>query len=805
MFLPKKKPDIVALDRLDIELVVSGASQVQIAPVYRPDLTGDLCPCEPAVSVYDVEPSYRVAMICPKPHCSEDMEFAVRLQQIGTSCNVTCPACGEVSQWTPIWDNVIQDLSSWLEESAPYPPIEDVSFVLAQPGVVGKAYRRVEIEPQQPRLLVSEEDEKLCVHGLKKRFCATCREKDARRRERKKGPKWVDPFDLILPVLQPPLGENLDSPLAFAPDQELDPFQRTGVKFLVEHPIALLGDEMGLGKSIQAIVALRVLSRRGAFAKALILCPKSVLGDWDKKLWEWAPEFVVQRVHGPRDQRELLWKSPAHIYLTTYETLREDLFRQSAAATLQPRQFDLAILDEIQKIKTPSAGVTKASRMIQPAFRWGLSGTPLENRLEELISVFAYLKPGLLHYEDAAAPSRVSKRIKDYVLRRRKADVLPELPEKRREDVWLELTPAQRAAYDRAEQTGKVQLDGMGETVTVQHVFALIAKLKQICNMEPVSRESCKLEYLTERLEELCEQDDKALVFSQYPEKTLEHLVPQLKEFNAKVFKGSLSSGQRDELIREFQEEEACKVLLLSTKAGGTGITLTRANYVFHYDLWWNPAVAAQAEDRSHRKGQAKTVFVTSLLTLGTIEEDIQAILAAKQRLFNQVVDSLSDTDLSNVLTEEDLFSLFDLKKVRPKRSPVSPLRGVSPSTALDRLTPQEFEQLTAQLFERMGYHVKLTPMSRDQGVDVYAKRITTSGTEYLAIQCKHYPNGVVGVEHVRALYGVIEAKQEITKGILVTSGLFSTGCKEFASNKRLELFDGAYLTGLLEKHQLSV
>jgi HJR/Mrr/RecB family endonuclease len=243
----------------------------------------------------------------------------------------------------------------------------------------------------------------------------------------------------------------------------------------------------------------------------------------------------------------------------------------------------------------------------------------------------------------------------------------------------------------------------------------------------------------------------------------------------------------------------------MSVKAGGLGLTLTRANHVYHFDLWWNPSVAAQAEDRAHRIGQKKTVFVTSLLTVDTIEERIQNLLKKKRQLFKEVIDDLSDDNLSKVLTEDELFGLFGLGKPKHISTPKTTSEEVVTQDALSRLSPHEFEQLSAKLFEKMGYKTRMTPKTKDQGVDLYAIRQSESGTEYLAIQCKHYPSGKVGVEHARSLYGVIHDQQSLTKGLLVTSGEFTKECKEFAKGKRIDLFDGVYLCGLIAKYNLSL
>lgn len=755
---PVKETELILLDKLDIALRAVPVKQVDIPAISPSQITSNLC--------------------------------LTRLELVQYIAHI------EAQQ--------VDDLTIWLSGQTLHSIIESFDVYIGIPRTAGKSYGASEKVGRQIQLFQDIKDRyRTCVHGLKKGYCSVCLEKDRQYRE-KTAPR-IDPFDLVFPILQPPLGENFDSPVAFPPGMELYPFQRDGIKFLAEHKRALLGDEMGLGKSIQAIVALRFLVRMGEIKKIIIICPKSVLTDWEKKLWDWAPELRLVKVSGPQEQRKLRWDTPAHVYLTTYETLRQDLsgsLNGDANGDIVRKQFDCVIADEIQKIKNPSAGITQATRQVDAPVRWGLSGTPLENRLEELVSIFAYLKPGLIRYDDALIPYKVSNAIKPYFLRRRKKDALPDLPEKVPEDVWLELSPAQRQAYDSAEHDGVIALNEKGDSITVQHILALITKLKQICNIDISSQESCKLEYLLDKLDELSEQDDKALVFSQYPERTLKLIEPQLKKFSPLVYHGSLSSSQRDDIVKDFQDNESNRVLLMSVKAGGLGITLTRANHVFHFDLWWNPSVADQAVGRVDRIGQKKTVFVTTLYTVNTIEERIAALLERKRKLFKEVIDDLSDTNLSRVLSEDELFGLFGLRKTKSKTLPASVSEVTTESLA--KVSPQQFEKMVADLFTRMGYFVKLTPLTKDGGVDVYAKRSNESGTESLAIQCKHYPNGVVGVEAARSLYGVIQDDPSITRGFLVTSGEFSRECKEFVRGKRIQLFDGTYLEGLFKEHNVT-
>lgn len=581
---------------------------------------------------------------------------------------VTANLCLESSEMTEFTYYFNEPLTILVESDFPLLELKEIPVILNEVKIAGKVYGQELLDLEEGK------GQDKCIHGLRKDLCSECLKKE--KKEKKEVERQIDIFDLILPILQPPPGELFDNPIVLPKDKRLYPFQNAGIKFLLENDYALLGDEMGLGKSIQTIMAIKCLFHMGKIFNTLIVCPKAVFSDWEKKLQEWAPELKVTKIYGPKEQRAIEWKTRSHIYLVTYDTLRQDLLENPYSNLIGlrnddkldiKRRFDLIVLDEIQRIKNPNTGIHKAVKKIEASRRWGLSGTPLENRPEELVAIFSYLKPGLLHYNDAKNLQKVKETIRPYFLRRLKKDVLKELPEKEYDEVWLELLPEQRETYDKAEKTGIIELNEKGDRVTVQHILALITKLKEICNLDPVTKKSSKLEYLKEKLSEICEEGDKVIIFSQYPEKTLRDLLEQLKDFNPLLYDGSLSNSERNRIINKFQEEDENKVILMSVKAGGVGITLTRANYVYHFDLWWNPAIALQAEDRAHRIGQKKTVFVTYLYTVDTIEERIHNLINKKKRLFVSYIDDLSERDLSKTLTEEELFSLFNLKVPRRK------------------------------------------------------------------------------------------------------------------------------------------
>ena len=580
----------------------------------------------------------------------------------------------------------------------------------------GKAYRdSPETQPGRPQHTsfdkpqVAYDPKDRCIHGLSRSGCTQCQQKRTSKPSprKEKLPRPLDPFEIILPVLQPP-PTGIDTPYFVPPGKELYGYQADGVRFLMERSGALLADEMGLGKTVQAIVAAAVLFRQGKVSQALVLCPRSVLGHWRKLFQEWAPKLRTLIVRGPKIDRWKQWGSRHHVLISTYDTLREDILEPNVVGTV-PRQLDLVVLDEVQYVKNPSAKRSQAVRKIAAARRWGLTGTPLENRVEELETIFAYLQPAAMKDPNASTmqptwwePSpqelplpqgveeiirpylsrrldhgspmerHLREAIRPYLLRRRAAEVL-DLPEKHRNERWLELTPKQRESYRDAERNGIIYLRELKETVTVQHILALITKLKQICNFDPKTGSSCKVEYLVEELEKVQNRGEKVLVFSQYVNNSgLAALEKKLKRFYPMHFHGQLSDRRREEVVQQFQEGDRNQVLLMSVKAGGLGLTLTRANHVFHFDQWWTPAAALQAEHRAYRIGQEKPVHVTELFVHDTIEERIHAKLAEKQHLFDTVIDELTTEGISQALTREELFALFDLPDPRPAPRPTT-------------------------------------------------------------------------------------------------------------------------------------
>jgi SNF2 family DNA or RNA helicase len=461
-------------------------------------------------------------------------------------------------------------------------------------------------------------------------------------------------------LLQPPpeLLLAADGPLTWP--GPLLPYQLAAIRELLARDMLLLADDMGLGKTVEALAALRILALRHQIEAALVVAPAGLLTQWRAEVHRWAPELRLSTVHGGPADRRWQWRTPAHVYLTSYETLRADFTGNPHSPVARP--WDLVVLDEAQKIKNAATDVSRACKRLRRRRQWALTGTPLENAPADLISLLEFVNPAPPRaHRFALPPLALREELRCVQLRRRKADVLHELPPKRVSRLLLPLTPAQRISYERAEREGVVELRARGASVQVQHVLALIVRLKQICNFCPTSGASSKLDDLRERVGVLADEGYKALVFTQFAnaENGARAIAGRLGS-TALAYTGDLAPHQRDHVLHQFRTQPERRVLVLSLLAGGQGLNLQEASYVFPFDRWWNPAVEQQAEARSHRLGQADPVTVYTYVCENTIEERIERVLEGKRLLFDELVDDVS-LDLAATLTSEELFDLFDL------------------------------------------------------------------------------------------------------------------------------------------------
>jgi SNF2 family DNA or RNA helicase len=437
----------------------------------------------------------------------------------------------------------------------------------------------------------------------------------------------------------------------------LRPYQERGLAWLAEMADlgvgGVLADDMGLGKTIQ-VLALHLL-RRDRERPTLVVCPASVLANWEREAARFAPSVATRRFHGPR--RDLDGLVGNEIVVVTYGVVRRDV--ESLAAV----DWGLVVADEAQAVKNPHSRTARALRRIHGDARFALTGTPVENRLTELWAILDWTTPGLLgpldrfrtevalpieRYQDDEAADRLRRVVRPFLLRRKKSDptIAPDLPPKTETDRVVPLTAEQAALYRAVTDEVLAQIETAKGMARRGLVLKLLTALKQVCNHPahylgqdgPLEGRSGKLDGVTELLEIVTAEDEAALVFTQYV--TMGHLLQGHLEgrgLRTSFLHGGLTIGAREEMVARFQAGEA-DAFVISLRAGGTGINLTRATHVVHYDRWWNPAVEDQASDRAWRIGQTRPVEVHRLICEGTVEDRIATLLNTKRDLADAVV-----------------------------------------------------------------------------------------------------------------------------------------------------------------------
>ncbi len=484
-----------------------------------------------------------------------------------------------------------------------------------------------------------------------------------------------------LPQLEPPRSFH----------GKLRPYQKHGLSwlsFLGRWNLgACLADDMGLGKTIQVLALLLHLEENGELDRpVLLICPTSVVSNWRKEAERFAPTLRVLIHHGPeRHEGERFQREAGrhHIVVSTYSLVHRDLERLSGV------EWAGLVLDEAQNIKNPQAKQTRALRRLVAPRRMALTGTPVENRLSELWSIMEFLNPGYLgseaafrrryalpieRYRDPAATAELRKLVEPFVLRRVKTDptVIKDLPSKNEMKVYCSLTQEQATLYQAvvSESLEKIEAsEGIGRK---GEVLAALTRLKQICNHpahfladgSSLSNRSGKLTRLTEMLEELLAEGDRALVFTQYAEmgKLIQRHLREALSVDVLFLHGAVPASEREHLIGAFQEDrKGPPVFVLSLKAGGFGLNLTEARHVFHYDRWWNPAVEDQATDRAFRIGQKRSVAVYKFICAGTVEERVDELAERKKELAEAVIQS--GEGFVTELSTESLRELFELRK----------------------------------------------------------------------------------------------------------------------------------------------
>ena len=478
--------------------------------------------------------------------------------------------------------------------------------------------------------------------------------------------------------------KELAPPKAFS--GTLRPYQVRGyswLSFLRQWGLgACLADDMGLGKTIQTLALTQRDWQANVKRAVLLVCPTSVVNNWQKEAARFTPGLPVLVHHGPGRKRGAAFKKEAEkhaIVVSSYGLLQRDVkfFREVA--------WGGVVLDEAQNIKNPETRQARAARSLEADYRLALTGTPVENNVGDLWSIMEFLNPGFLGSQsefkrnffvpiqaerDPVAAERLKRITGPFILRRLKTDrsIISDLPEKLEMKVFCSLTKEQASLYSAVLKEMEEALESAEGIQRRGLVLGTLSKLKQVCNHpaqflgdnSSIADRSGKLARLTEMLEEVIEVGDRALVFSQFAEMghILRRHVQETFAREALFLHGGVPKRQRDRMVERFQDEgDGPQVFILSLKAGGTGLNLTSANHVFHFDRWWNPAVENQATDRVFRIGQARNVQVHKFICTGTLEEKVDGMIERKKEVAEKVVGAgegwlteLSNDDLREVL-----------------------------------------------------------------------------------------------------------------------------------------------------------
>ncbi|MDX8412837.1 MAG: DEAD/DEAH box helicase, partial [Mariprofundales bacterium] len=446
---------------------------------------------------------------------------------------------------------------------------------------------------------------------------------------------------------------------------------------------ACLADDMGLGKTVQALSLLQHEREAGESRPVLLICPTSVINNWYKEAERFTPALTVLIHHGPDRRRKAAFAQAAAqhaLVISSYGLMQRDI------DFIQQIDWAGVVLDEAQNIKNPESKQSKAARSIQAEYRIALTGTPVENHVGDLWALMDFLNPGLLGKQNAFKTSffrpiqvwrnaEVAARLKSltspFILRRMKTDrsIISDLPDKIEQKAYCTLTKEQASLYQSVVDNLQQSLQSAEGIARRGLVLATLSKLKQVCNhpaqflgdSSSLAHRSGKLERLQEMVEEIREVGERVLIFTQFSQMgglMQSYLQEELAE-EVLFLHGGTARKQRDAMVERFQNDpDAPSIFILSLKAGGTGLTLTRANHVIHFDRWWNPAVENQATDRAFRIGQKHTVQVHKFMVAGTLEERIDAMITQKSNVASQVVGSgeqwlteLSNDDLCDLIT----------------------------------------------------------------------------------------------------------------------------------------------------------
>lgn len=415
----------------------------------------------------------------------------------------------------------------------------------------------------------------------------------------------------------------------------LRPYQLKGVEWLLNNDRCILADDMGLGKTIQVIKAINLLIEQESISKVLIVSPISLIKNWEEEFDKWYPEMEIYRVLSKDSNISIIKAlSNFNILITNYERLRTD------STIFEEFDFDLIVADEVHRVRNYNSQISKSFNKISSSRLWALTGTPIENNVEDLINLASYISPGLFSKKDIKRNEiYIKEKIRPFILRRNKNQVLTELPEIIENFIPVDLTNEQREEYEKIWKTRKTIVSSEGS------YFSVLSKLRNICDGDEDYLKNAKVKEALNIFKNTIPIDEKVIIFSYYktPLKAVESALLHEK-ISFQTILGDDDLTTREKNIENFKSDPNIKILLASSRVAAEGLNLTVANNVIFLNRWWNPSSNNQARDRVNRMGQEKIVNVYNIYCANTIEDRLNEILTEKGSLYEKMVDGLIDS-----------------------------------------------------------------------------------------------------------------------------------------------------------------
>ncbi|MCJ7568505.1 MAG: SNF2-related protein [Anaerolineales bacterium] len=608
-------------------------------------------------------------------------------------------------------------------------------------------------------------------------------------------------IEMLLPFLEPNV-LNAQTAQLILPG-ELRGYQIEAVNALLARDAFLLADDPGTGKTVSACVALMAKFQNGEIRRALYVCNKSGLRQTAGFLAQWAPGLIFTVIQGDPEFRKRQWNASAHVYLVDYDLLTADIEQEHLSGDLL--QYDLILLDQIQTTGLRYQSFPGAYQRLDAPIRWALAGA-LPKEVEDWVGLFTFLTPDQVSGAAGITLPDIKRRFRSYTLGRAKDELKADLPQRTRQEIWVDLDDVHTRRYEDVLAEERYRLAQLGDAVSASHIETAIGRLKRASNFAPESLGGAKVRALIDLVEQIAAADSKIVVFSQFSEGGVDLLQPVLEPYGVLKLVKAASEEQRVKVLDAFRAQEHWHVLLLEMGTRTGDESMVEAAYIVHFDHQWNPAVRVRAEMRLHPQiFRAVPLNMYEFWVAGTIDERIYALLTEKGLLPSDVAEETRPTELEGRITlDEWLFRILEIPSGKePERIPVKhPIgTGVLPGTAILRdrlaeLSPDTLNAAVETFIVALGYP-DIEPLDEgdDDGNYILAWRESEGEVERVLVRSmstqKH-----VGIAKARALLTAMEMRRDCVGAYLITTSDFTSSCRKFAddSDGRLALVSGSEL-----------